>query len=113
MMATSCGFESRPGYYIGSLQEDKRFTRGRSLHRLIGKYQLLSLILLIILAGLVMVMGIHLSSSDARETGLNAIQSDLERIAELAQEFYRKPIMLGGGGNSFDGSGRTFGSPIE
>jgi Tfp pilus assembly protein PilE len=66
-----------------------------------GQQQLLLIVLGVIIVGIAVVVGINVFSSSSSQSNRDAVISDLTNIASMAQQFYRKPAALGGGGNSF------------
>jgi hypothetical protein len=68
-----------------------------------GQQQLLLIVLGVIIVGIAIVVGINLFQSSAIDANRNAIIKDLTTLAMKAQEYYKKPASLGGGGNSFVG----------
>lgn len=69
-----------------------------------GQQQLLLIILGIIIIGVAIVVGINLFTANAIETKRNNLMNDCITLATMAQQHYKKPIAIGGGGNTFDGS---------
>ena len=68
-----------------------------------GQQQLLLIVLGVIIVGIAIVVGINLFQSSAVDANRNAVIQDLNTLASKAQEYYKKPTSLGGGGNSFLG----------
>ncbi|MGE5498442.1 MAG: hypothetical protein ACM3Q2_10245 [Syntrophothermus sp.] len=68
-----------------------------------GQQQLLLIVLGVIIVGIAVVVGINMFSASSVEANKNALTSDLQNLGSMAQQFYRKPVELGGGGNSFTG----------
>lgn len=68
-----------------------------------GTQQLLLIVLGVIIVGIAVVVGINIFGTNAEQANKDAITQDCLRLASAAQGFYRKPTMLGGGNNSFDG----------
>ncbi|MCE1188555.1 MAG: hypothetical protein LWX56_05380 [Ignavibacteria bacterium] len=68
-----------------------------------GQQQLLLIVLGVIIVGLAIVVGINLFKASAIEANRNAVIADLNNLAAMAQQYYKKPASLGGGGNSFVG----------
>jgi len=69
-----------------------------------GQQQLLLIVLGIIIIGIAIVVGINLFTANAIETKRNNLINDCITLATLAQMHYKKPMSIGGGGNTFDGS---------
>ena len=67
-----------------------------------GQQQLLLLVLSAIIVGVSIVIGINMFSSSAVQANQDAVLQDCLNIGARAQEWYRKPVNLGGGGRSFD-----------
>lgn len=68
-----------------------------------GQQQLLLIVLGVIIVGIAIVVGITLFRANAVQANRDAIVSDLQHLAYTAQQYYKKPAILGGGGNSFIG----------
>ena len=68
-----------------------------------GQQQLLLIVLGVIIVGIAVVVGINVFTASSFQANRDAVVSDLTNIAANAQQFYRKPVALGGGGNSFTG----------
>lgn len=68
-----------------------------------GQQQLLLIILGVIIVGIAVAVGITMFQDNALSASRDAITADLVNLASKAQQYYRKPASLGGGGNSFTG----------
>jgi Tfp pilus assembly protein PilE len=68
-----------------------------------GQQQLLLIVLGVIIVGIAVVVGINVFTAQNTNSNRDAVISDLTTIAAQAQQFYKKPAALGGGGNSFTG----------
>ena len=68
-----------------------------------GQQQLLLIVLGVIIVGIAVVVGINVFTASSSQANRDAVISDLTNLASLAQQFYRKPTALGGGGNTFTG----------
>ena len=66
-----------------------------------GQQQLLLIILGVIIVGIAVAVGITMFQDNAIDQNRSAVIADLTTLAAKAQQFYAKPITLGGGGNSF------------
>ncbi len=66
-----------------------------------GQQQLLLIVLGVIIVGIAVVVGINVFTASSSQANRDAVISDLTNLASLAQQFYRKPTALGGGGNTF------------
>ncbi|HUI65305.1 MAG TPA: hypothetical protein VL126_10720 [Bacteroidota bacterium] len=66
-----------------------------------GQQQLLLIILGVIVVGIAVAVGITMFSDSAINANRDALTNDLVNLASRAQQFYRRPTSLGGGGNSF------------
>jgi len=69
----------------------------------VGQQQLLLIVLGVIVVGIAVVVGINLFSANAIESNRNGVISDLNNFGAMAQQHYKKPTALGGGGNTFTG----------
>ena len=68
-----------------------------------GQQQLLLVVLSVIIVGISIVVGINMFGESALQANQDAVMQDVMTIATRAQEWYRKPAMMGGGGRSFSG----------
>ncbi|MFQ5636842.1 MAG: hypothetical protein ACE5IR_02465 [bacterium] len=66
-----------------------------------GQQQLLLVTLSAIVVGISVFIGIHIFMSGSAQSNQDAVVHDLLTIATRAQEYYRRPVMLGGGGFSY------------
>ena len=66
-----------------------------------GQQQLLLIILGVIVVGIAVAVGITMFSDSSINANRDALASDLVNMASRAQQFYRRPVSLGGGGNDF------------
>lgn len=70
-----------------------------------GQQQLLLIVLGVIIVGIAVVVGINVFTASSLQANNNAVIADLTTIASMAQQYYRKPTAMGGGGNAFDNFG--------
>lgn len=68
-----------------------------------GQQQLLLIILGVIVVGIAVAVGITMFTENAVSSNRDAVTNDLVNLAARAQQFFRRPTTLGGGGNSFVG----------
>ncbi|MDF1611316.1 hypothetical protein [Stygiobacter electus] len=68
-----------------------------------GQQQLLLIVLGVIIVGIAVVVGINVFTASSSQANRDAVIADLTNLASMAQQFYRKPTALGGGGNTFTG----------
>ncbi len=66
-----------------------------------GQQQLLLIILGVIVVGIAVAVGITMFTDSAMSANRDALTNDLINLASRAQQFYRRPTVLGGGGYSF------------
>ena len=66
-----------------------------------GQQQLLLIVLGVIIVGIAVVVGINVFTASSLQANNDAVISDLTNIGSMAQQYYRKPTAMGGGGNSF------------
>ena len=66
-----------------------------------GQQQFLLISLTVIIVALMVAVSIAMFMDQAAATNRDALSNDLVMYASKAQEFYRQPTMLGGGGGSF------------
>ena len=70
-----------------------------------GQQQLLLIVLGVIIVGVAIVAGIAMFNAGAEESAKDELVSQCVVIGANAQQFYRKPYQMGGGGNTFDTGG--------
>jgi len=82
-----------------------------------GQQQLLLLVLGAIIVGVAIVVGMNMFSTSAVNANRDAVVQDCMTLATRAQQWYRTPAILGGGGRDFsnltDPSQIRFKSPNE
>ncbi|MFH0736387.1 MAG: hypothetical protein V1773_17720 [bacterium] len=69
----------------------------------VGQQQLLLIVLGILIVGLAIILGIQLFSSNAITTKRDNLISECMNLSTLAQQYYSRPLAMGGGGRSFAG----------
>lgn len=67
-----------------------------------GQQQLLLVILVTIIVGIATVVAINTFGTAADSANVDAVRQDVGQLAASAQGYYMKPVMLGGGGRSFN-----------
>lgn len=67
-----------------------------------GQQQLLLIVLSAIIVGIAIVVGINMFGTSAYQANQEAVLQDVVTIASRAQQWYRKPGVLGGGDRTFD-----------
>ena len=68
-----------------------------------GQQQLLLIVLGVILVGVAVVLGIQYFGVGAEEGAKDELVSHAMTIGANAQQYYKKPVGMGGGGNKFTG----------
>ena len=68
-----------------------------------GQQQLLLIVLGVIIVGIAVVVGINLFNANAEEAAKDGVVSDCTNLGAMAQQYYKKPTSMGGGGNDFTG----------
>lgn len=68
-----------------------------------GQQQLLLIVLGVIVVGIAVVVGINLFNANAETSTQDSIVSQGTNIGAMAQQYYKKPVSMGGGGNTFTG----------
>ncbi len=68
-----------------------------------GQQQLLLIVLGVIIVGIAIVVGINLFNANAESSAKDTVVSEAANIAALAQQYYKKPTSMAGGGNDFKG----------
>lgn len=66
-----------------------------------GQTQILFIVLSVIIVGVAVAVGITQFGENATEANKNALELDCQQIIARAQQWYRKPVELGGGGSTF------------
>jgi hypothetical protein len=66
-----------------------------------GQQQVLLVMLTVILVGVAVMVGTQMFQDQAADSNLDSVCADLIALANKAQQHYRKPLALGGGGESF------------
>jgi hypothetical protein len=66
-----------------------------------GQQQLLLIVLGVIVVGIAVVVGINLFNANAETSAQDSIVSQGTNMGALAQQYYKKPVAMGGGGSSF------------
>ena len=66
-----------------------------------GQQQLLLIVLSVIIVGIAVVVGINMFNDQAASSNLDAVSADLVNLASRAQQHFRRPAAMGGGGGSF------------
>ena len=70
-----------------------------------GQQQLLLIVLGVIIVGIAVVVGINLFNANAEESTKDTLVSEGTNLGAMAQQYFKKPVALGGGGNHFAGFG--------
>ena len=68
-----------------------------------GQQQLLLIILGVIIVGIAVAVGITMFQDNAISANKDAVINDLIQISAKAQQYFRKPTSMGGGGNKYVG----------
>ena len=68
-----------------------------------GQKQLLLIALGVIIAGAALLAGMNIFQAQAIEANRNGLNSDLTHLSNMAQSYYKKMDLQGGGDNSFVG----------
>lgn len=68
-----------------------------------GQQQLLLIVLGVIVVGIAVVVGINLFNANAESSAKDTIISEGTNLGALAQQYYKKPTTMDGGGNTFTG----------
>jgi hypothetical protein len=63
----------------------------------VGQQQLLLIVLGVIIVGIAVVVGINLFNANSISSNRDGVISDLNNLAVLAHEYFRKPTQMGGG----------------
>lgn len=68
-----------------------------------GQQQLLLIVLGVIIVGIAVVVGITIFTSSSANANRDSVIADCTNLAAMAQQYFRKPTAMAGGGNSFVG----------
>ena len=68
-----------------------------------GQQQLLLIILGVIMVGLAVLVGVSMFQDNAVDHNRSLMIADLKTLASKCQQYYSRPMSMGGGGNSFAG----------
>ena len=68
-----------------------------------GQQQLLLIVLGVIIVGIAIAVGISMFKSNAQSSNRDQVINDLNNLAAKAEQFWRKPTSMAGGGQSFAG----------
>lgn len=68
-----------------------------------GQQQLLLIVLGVIIVGIAVVVGINVFTASSVQANIDGLTADVVNLGSMAQQYYRKPTALGGGGNEFTG----------
>ncbi len=66
-----------------------------------GQQQLLLIVLGVIIVGIAVVVGINIFNTSSESSAKDTVSSELMQLGAMAQQFYKKPLEMGGGGNDF------------
>lgn len=78
-----------------------------------GQQQLLLIVLGVIIVGIAVVVGIQLFNANAESSAKDTVVAEATNLGAMALQYYKKPVALGGGGNSFVGFGAASGTPHQ
>lgn len=67
-----------------------------------GQQQLILIVLSVIVVAIAVVVGMNLFTGIAADANRDQVVNDLVNFAAKAQQYYRRPSAVGGGGNTFD-----------
>ena len=68
-----------------------------------GQQQLLLIVLGVIVVGIAVVVGINLFNANAESSTQDSIVSQCTNVGAMAQQYFKKPKSMGGGGGTFAG----------
>lgn len=68
-----------------------------------GQQQLLLIVLGVIIVGIAIAVGITMFKSNAQSSNRDQVINDLNNLSAKAQQYYRKPVSMAGGGQTFAG----------
>ena len=67
-----------------------------------GQQQILLIVLSMIIVGIAIIVGIETFGSNASVYNRDNVIADLNNLVSMAVQHYKKPVAIGGGGNSFN-----------
>ncbi|MCL2063529.1 MAG: hypothetical protein FWG98_04060 [Candidatus Cloacimonetes bacterium] len=67
-----------------------------------GTQQVIMIVLTVVLVGAAVAMAINMFDTQSRNQARNAVASDIIQFGTQAQAWFRTPVMMGGGGGSFE-----------
>jgi Tfp pilus assembly protein PilE len=68
-----------------------------------GSQQLLLIVVGVVIIGIMIAFGMFMFRDQAAATNRDSMSTDMVQLAAVAQKYYRRPEMFGGGGSSFKG----------
>jgi hypothetical protein len=68
-----------------------------------GQQQLLLIVLGVIVVGIAVVVGINLFNANAESSTQDSLVAQGNNLGAMAQQYFKKPVAMAGGGNSFAG----------
>jgi hypothetical protein len=69
----------------------------------LGQQQLLLIVLGVIIVGVAIAVSLQLMEAGSVTANRDSMVNDINNIAADAQKYFIKPVVMGGGGGSFDG----------
>jgi ABC-type lipoprotein release transport system permease subunit len=102
------GFLSSQDWYVicsqnGSSHSPKERIYQNAERNTLGQQQLLIILLGFIVVMIAVAVAITIFTDSALDSNRDAVTNDLVNLAARAQQYYRRPTSLDGGGNSFEG----------
>ena len=67
-----------------------------------GQQQILLIVLSMIIVGIAIIVGIETFGNFATAYSRDNIMADLNNLISISMQHYKKPVTMGGGGNSFN-----------
>jgi Tfp pilus assembly protein PilE len=68
-----------------------------------GQQQILLIVVGVVIVGIAVAVGVTMFNDQAAATNRDEVANDVVHMASVAQSYYRRPVMYGGGGRSFNG----------
>lgn len=68
-----------------------------------GQQKILLVVLVVIIVGITTMVAIKTFDSTTNSLNIEEVKQDIEQIAKSAQAYYKRPVQLRGGGDSFAG----------
>jgi hypothetical protein len=89
--------------FIGIFLEYLDANKTKKGWKILGQQQLLMIVLALIIVGIAIAISVQLFRANAIDAKRDVLIEETSSLAVMALQFYKKPVELGGGSNSFMG----------